>query len=106
MRLIVQDLALQADKYPDNSHDIQAQNALVDLAKQGVQINLLHAEHSSLCHKVPFTQLVSNLAHVTKNKLTVITVRGKQADHGIEECRTLSTPFLIKPELYWATTLQ
>ena len=28
---------------------------------------------------------------------------GVRADHGIEEHRALSTPFLVKPELYWIT---
>ena len=101
MRLLVQDLALQAHKYPPSSRDVQVQAALSYLVKRGIRVHLLHAEHSSICHQVPFTQLAEKLQLFNRGGLSVITVRGTKADHGIEEHRTLSAPFLVMPELYW-----
>jgi hypothetical protein len=103
MRLVVRDLALQAHDYPPASRDIQIQPALLHLAARGTRINLLHAEHSSVCHGEPFTRLVNRLETEKATDLLVITIQGPKADHGIEERRTLSAPFLVKPEMYWAT---
>ncbi|HUB93107.1 MAG TPA: hypothetical protein VMB52_01245 [Verrucomicrobiae bacterium] len=100
MHLVVQDLALQARKYPPASHDIQIQEALIYLMSKGIRVNLLHAEFSSLCHNEPFTQLIEKLVSARTGTILVITITGTKADHGIEERRTLSAPFLVKPELY------
>jgi hypothetical protein len=101
MRLIVKDLALQARVYPPASQAIQMQEALSHLTRKGIRVNLLHAEYSTICHAEPFSKLVDNLKKDNNGQLSIITIRGEKADHGIEECRTLSTPFLIRPEMYW-----
>jgi hypothetical protein len=100
MRLVVRDLALQAVDHPPATVHVQLQTALQYLAEQGTAINLLHAEHSVIFRGPAFARLVDKLRHIDGISLRLILVEGVQADHGIEEQRSLSTPFLVQPELY------
>ena len=102
MRFVAKDLALQARLHPAHSCGVQLQAALRDLAQKGVRLHVLHAEHSSLCQQEPFMQLICDLKD-GGCQLTAIHITGLRADHGIEEQRTLSTPFLVRPELYYET---
>lgn len=104
MRLIAQDLALQAHDHPLSSRAVQVETALLHLTKRGIRLNLLHADYSPLCDKRAFMKLAARLRTVAGDgQLTVIRIRGQRADHGIEEHRTLSTPFLVAPQTYWET---
>jgi len=100
MRLVVRDLALQASDYPPTSRRVQLREALHYLAENGVTINLLHAEHSIICQASAFYQLADDLREIADSQLQLIIIKGLRADHGIEEQRSLSTPFLVKPDIY------
>lgn len=104
MRLVARDLALQAAIHPSTTSSIQLQEALQYLARRGVAISLLHAEHSLICQGQALTQLIDNLASIDGATLQLIIIRGPKADHGIEEQRSLSTPFLVMPQLYQSTS--
>lgn len=102
MRLMVRDMARQAEVFAPQQAPLQFARALQDLAQQGIPISVLAAENSVICRGESFERLLAQLRQVTDAQLTVIRIRGDQADHGIEEHRSLSTPFLVMPELYGA----
>lgn len=102
MRLVVRDMAKQAEVHEPQQAPFQFAHALQDLAAQGVSISVLAAENSVICRSESLERLITQLRQVTDAQLTVIHVRGDRADHGIEEHRSLSTPFLVMPELYGA----
>jgi pimeloyl-ACP methyl ester carboxylesterase len=99
MRLVIWDLALQGLAYESATSSVQFKEALHYLASHHVAINMLNAENSVVCDASSFSKLVADLSQVS-NKIFHITVTGSHADHGIEEQRTLTTPFLVQPELY------
>lgn len=102
MRLMVRDMARQAEVHAPQQTPLQFARALQDLAQQGIPISVLVAENSVICRGESFERLLTQLRQVTDAQLTVVRIRGDQADHGIEEHRSLSTPFLVMPELYGA----
>lgn len=102
MRLVVRDMAKQAEVHAPQQAPLQFTHALQGLAERGISISVLAAENSVICRGESLERLIGKLRQVTDARLTVVYVRGEQADHGIEEHRSLSTPFLVMPQLYSA----
>jgi hypothetical protein len=100
MRFIARDLASQARQYVPTSSLSQLHDSLRYLAAHKININLLRAEHSILCEEQAFSQLVDDLRTIAGTKVHLILIEGDRADHGIEEQRSLSTPFLVVPDMY------
>lgn len=100
MRLIVRDMAKQAESHTPQYVPLQFAQALQDLAHQSVPISILVAENSVICQGESLERLLERLRRAADIRLTVVRVQGERADHGIEEHRALSTPFLVMPELY------
>lgn len=98
MRYIIRALA-----EPVEDSSTEAFRAVLgQLADLKVPLYLLRAQHSTVCDEQSFSQLVDYLAANKAARLAVITITGPEADHGIEEQRSLSTPLLVAPQSYFA----